>query len=71
MAGAIAKTKVSLNAGGAALPLPGPFSASAYFDQDPKVLVQLINSAGACWESEFTAADTSGTSATGFRASAR
>jgi hypothetical protein len=35
--------------------MPAPASSTAFFDQSPGVLVQLVNSAGACWTSEFTA----------------
>ncbi len=55
--GAAAKTKVKLTAKGAALPLPAA-AGTAYFEQDPKVVVHLFNSEGACWTSEFTSAAT-------------
>jgi hypothetical protein len=51
--GAEGKAKITLKAGGAALPLPGPVGG-AYFDQDPGVVVQLINAdSGQCWAAEM------------------
>jgi hypothetical protein len=39
-------------------PVPVPLGGGAYFDQDPRVTVQLVNSDNTCWTSEFTSADT-------------
>ncbi len=48
------KPKLSLKARGSNIPLVGPFDAGAYFDADPEISVQLINSeTGICWTSEF------------------
>ena len=41
------------------------------FVQDPAVTVQLVNSAGKCWTSEFTAEGTSKNGGGRFRAKAR
>jgi len=53
-AGAANKAKVTLKSKGSALgaELPGPAGAT-YFDQDSSVIVQLINSLGMCWSSEY------------------
>ncbi len=52
--GAEGKAKITLKAGGAALPLPGPVGG-AYFDQDPAVFFQLINAdSGQCWSAQMT-----------------
>jgi CSLREA domain-containing protein len=48
---------VMLQGKGLALPLPAPVSGSRYFDADPAVTVQLIEtSTGNCWESTFVEA---------------
>jgi len=57
--GAAGKSKVKLRAGGSFLPLPGALAASAYFDEDPAVIVQLLSSEGSCWTSSFLPVDTS------------
>ena len=36
--------------------LPPTLSATEYFDADPSVTVQVKNSDGACWTSDFTTA---------------
>ncbi len=41
---------------GAFLPLPAPASTSSFFEADPSVIVQLVNSDGVCWTSEFSTA---------------
>jgi hypothetical protein len=56
--GSAGKTKAQLSAKGTLVPVPLPIVGGAYFDQDPRVTVQLVNSNGACWTSEFTSADT-------------
>lgn len=68
--GLAGKTKVKLLASGASLPLPGPAS-SLYFAQTPRVVVQLINSAGTCWTSQFTTGDTTKNEATMFKAATK
>ncbi len=52
--GAIGKSKAQLKARGANLATPVPVDASTFFAQDPNVTVQLLNSEGVCWTSEFT-----------------
>jgi len=55
--GADGKPKAQILARGAALPLPSPFSETAYFDLDGRVVVQLINNTTPlCLESRFPAA---------------
>ena len=34
---------------------PPPVAPERYFDHDPAVTLQLVNDAGACWASQFTA----------------
>src|SRR6185369_10597624 len=71
----VAKAKASVDAGksgfvvkatGASLTLPTPFSATEFFDIDTALTVQMVNSVGACWSTEFTAAKKN--SATKFKA---
>lgn len=57
--GAAGKSKVKLIAQGLSLPLPAAFSMTELFDQDPDVVVQLLNDEGMCWTSAFTPARTS------------
>lgn len=61
-AGAAGKSKVLVKAKGAAIPLPAPISGTEFFDQDTTVRVQLFSSAGACWDSTFTAPASSNSS---------
>ncbi len=52
-------TKITLKAGGVNLPTPTPVDPSfpgSFFNQDPTVTVQLHNSEGVCWTSEFDTA---------------
>ena len=48
------RSRIGLKAGGENLPTPVPISPSVYFSVDPSVTVQLSNSLGFCWVSEFT-----------------
>ncbi len=53
--GAIAKSKAIVIAKGANIPMPVPVGAGEFFDQDPRVTVQLVNDATpTCFSSEFT-----------------
>jgi hypothetical protein len=53
--GTTGKTKVSIGAKGANIPMPAPASMGELFDQDTAVTVQLINDqTSTCWTSEFT-----------------
>jgi len=56
--GTVNKAKVLFKAKGANIPMPVPFSALHYFDQDTDVIVKLVSTSGICWSSTFTAADT-------------
>jgi len=47
-------SKITLKANGVYLRLPGPASDAGYFTQDPGVVAQLRNSAGACWTSSVS-----------------
>jgi hypothetical protein len=60
-AGAAGKAKISVSAKGEGLPIP-----ELPLEQAPKVIVQLQNSAGACWEAEYSSATKS--SSTQFKA---
>jgi cysteine-rich repeat protein len=53
-AGGPGKAKIILKARGLNLPTPVPEGPSAFFQQTPSVIVQLINSSGVCWSTEFT-----------------
>jgi len=58
-AGAAGKPKVQVIGGGTSLPLPTPISGTAFFDQDPAVIVQLYSSSPInCWSSTFDASST-------------
>jgi cysteine-rich repeat protein len=53
--GPAGKTKVQLSAKGTSLPAITPFSGTELYDKDPKVTVQLLNSAtSTCWSTDFT-----------------
>ena len=68
--GTAARTKVKLMARGFALTLPAPFSESEFFDEDPRVAVQLIGSDGRCWTSEFLPPHTGLNTPRGFKTAA-
>jgi hypothetical protein len=53
--GPLGKAKVSLSAVGANIPMAVPFSMTQQREQDPEVVVQLINDLGFCWSTTFTA----------------
>jgi hypothetical protein len=55
--GASGSTSIKFVAKGENLTLPGP-AGTTYFDQDPAVVVQLANTNGTCWTSEFAVSDT-------------
>ena len=48
------KNQAMLAAKGVNIPMPMPVGGGRYFEQAPNVIVQLINSKGVCWNSEFT-----------------
>jgi cysteine-rich repeat protein len=52
-AGAAGKSKINFSASGMQLPVPVPFDMTQYFQQDPEVVVQLVNDLGFCWTSTF------------------
>ena len=52
-AGLLGRAKLLVKAKGAGLGLPPPVSAVRQFAQDPTVRVQLVNTAGGCWEASF------------------
>ena len=53
--GAAGKSQAQVQAKGAAIPMPAPFSMTEIFDQDTEVIVQLINDeTSTCWTSAFT-----------------
>ncbi len=53
--GDASKTKAQLAAKGGGMPTITPASSLTVFDQDPKVVVQLLNSEGMCLTSQFDA----------------
>jgi len=55
------KAKISVNGKGASLPMP-----ALPLKQNPKVIVQLQNSAGVCWEADYSNATK--TNSSGFKA---
>jgi hypothetical protein len=46
-------TKLVLNASGANMTLPAPYDGDGYLALEPQVIVQVENSAGACWSTAF------------------
>ena len=48
------KNQAMVAAKGVNIPMPMPVGGGRYFEQAPNVIVQLINSKGVCWNSEFT-----------------
>lgn len=67
--GASGKSRISLSAKGAPLPMPTAVSGDHFFGQDPFVRVELRNDATAsCWSTQFSAADKN--TATSFKAAA-
>jgi hypothetical protein len=49
------RAKLLLKGKGPNLALPAPFSGQEILDQDPSVTVQLVNTAGFCWEATYAA----------------
>jgi hypothetical protein len=47
------RSKVQWKASGTLLPMPAAVGTAEFFDQAPFVVVQLLNSEGMCWGSEF------------------
>jgi cysteine-rich repeat protein len=60
--------RVLLKGSGATLDAPTPASGTAYFSQDPSVVVQLRSSEGACWTTEFATSKTRINNGTQFKA---
>lgn len=69
--GVAGKTKIKVNAATANLVLPAAFDATSFFDQDTSVTVQLVSSAGTCWTSAFSAAQTKSNTPVSFKAQAK
>jgi len=53
--GPFGKAKAAVMAVGVNIPMPPPFSGTNLREQDPEVVVQLINDLGFCWSTTFTA----------------
>ena len=53
--GPFGKAKAAVTAVGVNIPMPPPFSGTKLREQDPEVVVQLINDLGFCWSTTFTA----------------
>jgi hypothetical protein len=49
------KSKLVVKAKGAALQLPPAVGPDQQFAQDPRVVVQLVNANGSCWDAAFSA----------------
>ncbi len=47
------RMNIRVKAKGLNVPLPSPANASYFFEHESSVVVQLVNSDGICWESEF------------------
>jgi hypothetical protein len=60
---------VQVKGKGVSLPIPRPKSATAFFAQDPAVIVQLYNSSSSvCWSSTFNTSTTKANSGSAFKA---
>jgi hypothetical protein len=55
--GVATQSGIRLAAFGVRLPLSPAAGADRYFEQDPRVTIQLVASTGQCWTSEFVAQD--------------
>ncbi|MEO8605494.1 MAG: hypothetical protein ABI629_23190 [bacterium] len=53
--GQFGRAKILLKAKREALALPAPASGLQFFAQDPSVTVQLVNTAGFCWQATYAA----------------
>jgi hypothetical protein len=62
------KDKILAKASGGALMLPAAVSPAQYFAQQDDVTLQLVNDAGGCWQSVFSAADVIVNQAIGYKA---
>jgi hypothetical protein len=70
-AGIDGKASVSLKAKGLDVPLPAPASLTEFFNQEPRVTVQLVNvSSGTCWSAAYTAAQATLNEGKGFKGKA-
>jgi hypothetical protein len=55
--GLAGRSSVAVSAKGALIPMPAPLDSTHYFEQNTKVVVQLVNGeTSLCWTSEFTSA---------------
>jgi hypothetical protein len=60
--------RLTLDAKGAAVPMPMPWHPLRFFAEEPAVTVQLVRPDGGCWESTFTPAANHANSGTRFDA---
>ena len=60
------KTRVKFTASGNNLIAPSAQGSNAYFDQQPKVTVQLVNNMR-CWTADYTPTVTTNTDADSFK----
>jgi hypothetical protein len=65
-----AKSRIVLLAKSGNTPMPAPISGTKYFEQDPEVVVQLLNHSDACWTSAFAPERTTANDGSRFRAKA-
>ena len=61
------ETDMRVGAGGANLILPSP-AGTTFFNQNPNLVVQLVNDAGMCWTSQFVPIDDKGNRPSLFKA---
>lgn len=62
------KPRVSWKGGRDNLTLPSPIGTDVFFDIDTTLTVQLLNSIGACWSTEFTPTQVKKNTARSFKA---
>jgi len=53
----VGRSAVKLVARGSGINAPGPALPLVYFEQNPSVIINVVNSLGTCWTTEMTPAD--------------
>ena len=70
-AGLQGRARVTLLARGVNVPMPGPVSPFQYFEFDPALIAQLVNSEGSCWSTTYSVDDVDVNGAERFKAGFR
>ena len=61
------KSGMAAKVAGTNMLAPTPYSGDEFVDADPSVIIQMLNSEGACWSNEFTAEQLKANSPTSLR----